>query len=151
MNRLASLLLLALLPAISFARSVDVCPVLPRSSGLAWHFQNGLDSASCQAIRVVDKKTLFSVYLGNHPDFDPETTTRMATGVVGGRTATWYRGVTIHDQDYLLGTVLLVPGGTTELPLKAYVRVEHQRRGDLRQTLSAIAAMQFNARWYHKP
>ena len=95
----------------------------------------------------MDGKHLLSVYLGNYPDFHPDAALPGTKGIVGGYEATWYGATPTLDRPYILTTVLGVPGGRPDLPLKAYVRVLPQPRRDLRQTMVTIAAMRFKSRW----
>jgi hypothetical protein len=141
------LFLLAFLPAAGAARTVEFCPSLPADSSLYWEFQNGTDSISCEAVRTSDKKHLLRVYLGNHPDFVPDPATPGTHGVVGGYAATWHGATPTPDRPYILATVVLVPGGRPDLPLKAYVRVLPQLRSDLPLTVSTIAKLRFKSRW----
>ena len=86
---LLSLLFLAVPQA--FARSVEVCPTLPANSGLEWTYSEGPDFDVCRASAPGSKDLVFGIYLGNHPSFHPERSSRIGKGKIAGRRVAWYR------------------------------------------------------------
>ncbi|MCR6496757.1 hypothetical protein LJB71_11420 [Thermomonas sp. S9] len=73
------------------ARSVEVCPALPPESGLEWTYSEGPDFDVCRASALGSEDLAFGIYLGNHPSFHPERTSRIGKGTVAGRRVAWYR------------------------------------------------------------
>jgi hypothetical protein len=144
-----ALLLLAVFPGACFAkRSVDFCPSLPVSSKLTWQYNEGGDFIVCIAVRPGDKKELFGVYLGNHPNFEHEASLVATNGVVGGHKVVWYMRAKSDERDFLLASLTEIPGGRPELPLKAHIWVMPQLKRDLKQTFQTISNMQFKSQWY---
>ena len=85
---LAALLMNA--PALA-ERGAEVCPLLPPDSGLTWTYADGPDFGVCYASAPGSNATVFGIYLGNAPSFDPARATRMAAGHVAGKEVIWYR------------------------------------------------------------
>ena len=85
---LAALLMNA--PALA-ERGAEVCPLLPPGSGLTWTYADGADFGVCYASAPGSKATVFGIYLGNAPSFDPARATRVAAGHIAGKEVIWYR------------------------------------------------------------
>jgi hypothetical protein len=91
MKRLWLLSFLFLTAPQVFARSAEVCPTLPSSSGLEWAYSEGPDFDVCRAHALGSDESAFGIYLGNHPSFHPERATRIGKGKVAGHRIIWYR------------------------------------------------------------
>jgi len=91
MKHLWLLCLLFLATPGALAQSAEVCPALPSDSGLEWNYSRGPDFDVCRASAPGSEDLVFGIYLGNHPNFDPERSSRIGMGKVGGRRVAWYR------------------------------------------------------------
>src|SRR5262245_54015502 len=59
--------------AANGARTAETtCPVLPSNSGVTWSYREGPDFDVCYALAAKSKVSIFGVYLGNWPQFDPD-------------------------------------------------------------------------------
>jgi hypothetical protein len=109
MKHLCLLSLLFLVAPHAFARSVEVCPVLPAGSGLEWTYSEGPDFDVCRASAPGSKSLAFGIYLGNYPSFHSERSNRIGKGRVAGRRVTWYRqGLGDSDSAFSRQTLLTI-------------------------------------------
>lgn len=68
------------------------CLLLPPDAKVHWQHSVGPDFEVCHASMTGSKATVFGIYLGNFPSFDPKHAVRVSSGVVGGRDVSWYQG-----------------------------------------------------------
>ena len=125
---------------LTFARTMDVCPVLPPKSGLVWFYQEGPDFDVCYAQDEKTEKTAFGVYLGFAPSFRPEESTQIGQGTVGGHAITWHRQNV--DSTIVIGRQALVKlGGKRNLVAHVWVGGDTEER--LVQQLRVLAHIRF--------
>jgi hypothetical protein len=81
----------ASVPSVA-AAAVDHCPVLPADSGLVWQLSEGPDFSVCYATSAKQPAGgTIGVYLGFHPNFDPQSGQVLQSGTIEGTSITWYR------------------------------------------------------------
>ena len=85
------ILITAFVSTASIARSIDVCPVLPESASVEWVYHKGPDFDVCYAVDKVTEKTAFGIYMGGHPDFEPDENRKIEKGILASKEITWYR------------------------------------------------------------
>jgi hypothetical protein len=132
----AALLLIA--PALA-DRAAEICPLLPPDSGLTWSYAEGSDFAVCYASASGSKATVFGVYLGNEPNFDPTRATRVALGHVAGKDVIWYRkDSAAEDETFARQTVIALNGRYI-----AHLWVNASTEVQLRQRLAILEHIAF--------
>lgn len=141
MKRLLLLALPCLASAHVFARSAAVCPTLPAGSGLEWSYSEGVDFDVCRAHAPDSDDVAFGIYLGNHPNFHPERSTRIDEGNVGGHRVTWYReGPDRSDSAFSRQTLLMID---KEQSYVAHIWVTANTKQQLLDRLSVLKRMVF--------
>jgi hypothetical protein len=136
---LAVLWLLVTAPAAHADLAADSCPLLPANSGLTWTYQGGDDFGVCYASGGGSAGTVFGIYFGNTPTFDPSRATAVAAGNVGGHAVTWYRHDSAAGGDaFSLQTLVYVSKRYV-----AHVWVAADSEAQLQQRLAILKQVRF--------
>jgi hypothetical protein len=120
-------------------RAAEICPLLPPGSGLTWTYAEGSDFAVCYASAPGSKTTVFGVYLGNEPNFDPTRATRVATGHVAGKEVIWYRKDSATEDETLARQTVIALNGR----YIAHVWVNASTAAQLQERLSIVEHLAF--------
>ena len=135
-----AIILLALITAV--LAEEDVCPQLPNDSNLTWSVSGVEDFVVCLAKAKNDERTVFGVYLGNHPQFKPSQSFLIGSGEVGNKQITWYRANAGTDTYGQEGIIKL---GSTGWAQVAHVWFSAKNPEEEQQTLSLLKRIRFRA------
>lgn len=93
-------------------RATEACPLLPPGTGLTWTYADARDFGVCYASAAGSSATVFGIYIGTEPDFDPTRATPVASGSVAGKKVIWYRKDSPSGTDSLARqTVIAIKNG----------------------------------------
>jgi hypothetical protein len=132
----ASLRIAAVVAAVFIAvpvradRATEACPLLPPGSGLTWTYSDARNFGVCYASAAGSSATVFGVYIGTDPDFDPTRATPLTSGIVGGRKIIWYRKDSASGADSLGRQTLIAikNGAVIHIWVNANTEAELQHR-----------------------
>ena len=135
-------LLALLLACAATARAADAdrfCPPLPAAAHFVWSHYRGPDFDVCHALRPGSDSTVFGIYFGWHPSFNPARGTRLDPGVVGGRPVTWFVGASMRaDGAFAQQTLIELTDASHAV---AHVWIDAASQEELAESLRVLAQL----------